>query len=425
MKLLTRYNRINILLMGGIFLLASIAFYFALYSILIHEVDESLDATRTNFSEYVKTYNKLPAENPGNDDLLISYKPIPHKKAFKKKDGTVELYNRYEDKTEKYRQLRFCVKAGDTDYEITVARPLEGTTHLLKNIAAITIVTLFLIALVTTLANRIIFRKLWRPFYDALSHLKGYKIGSPAPLVLPATDTDEFVTMNAAMEFAMNKAGSDFLTLKEFTENASHEIQTPLAIIRTKLDLLSQETDLSEKQFELLQGAQTSISRLSRLNKSLLLLAKIENHQFDQVENIQLEEKLEDKLTVFKELWQNENIEVNAALEPAGISIDASLCDILLNNLLSNATNHNYPGGTIHITLAPGRLAITNTSHAPEANRQQLFRRFYKAKTSSTHHGLGLSIVKEICDLSHISIDYNFSGNQHTFTLGWLVPSTH
>lgn len=414
----------NILLMGCIFLLASIAFYIALYRILIHEVDESLDAARENFSTYVKTYNKLPPENPGNDDLFISYKPISHKKAFKKKEGTVELYNSYEKKVEKYRQQRFCIKAGDADYEITVARPLESNNRLLQNIAAITIVTLFLIALVTTVANRIVFRKLWRPFYDALSHLKLYKIGAASPLVLPATDTDEFASMNAAMEFAMNKAGSDFLTLKEFTENASHEIQTPLAIIRTKLDLLSQETDLSEKQFELLQSAQAGISRLSRLNKSLLLLAKIENHQFDQVASIQLEEKLQDKLAVFKELWQNENIEVNVTLAPAGIDMDASLCDILLNNLLSNAINHNYSGGSIHITLSPGKLSISNTSHAPEANRQQLCRRFYKAQTSSTHHGLGLSIVKEICDLSGIIIAYQFSNNLHTFTLSWIASAT-
>lgn len=410
--------------MGCIFLLASVAFYFALYTILLNEVNESLDVTRDKITGYVKEHNALP-ENMAerSDDLMVSYTPISEKKVFKKKERTINLFNQYEHKDELYRQARFCVKAGDTYYEVSIARPLEGTKNLLRNIAAITILTLFLIALATTLANRIIFQKLWKPFYEALEGLKSYKIGSATPFSLPPSNTDEFTIMNAAMEHAMNKAGNDYLTLKEFTENASHEMQTPLAIIRSKLDLLAQESDFSEKQSELLQSTQSSISRLSKLNKSLLLLAKIENQQFDQVVSIQLDEKVQDKINLFKEIWNSNNITVSASLSPAVVQMDNSLCDILLNNLLSNAINHNYSNGSIKITLTSGLLSITNTSHAPEANQQQLFKRFYKAQTSSTHHGLGLSIVKEICDLSHIGISYSYQNNQHTFTLQWAAPA--
>jgi signal transduction histidine kinase len=225
--------------------------------------------------------------------------------------------------------------------------------------------------------------------------------------------------MNEVMQDAVNKAAQDYLLLREFTDNASHEMQTPLAIIRSRLDLLSQEVDLSESQSEILHSAYSAINRLARLNKALLLLTKIENRQFDQVVTVNLEEKLQDKVSQFRELWESNQISFSARLQKATIQMDTALCDILLNNLLSNAGNHNFPGGSIEVVLQEKSLSITNTSKAEAADQQLLFTRFYKGRADSAHNGLGLSIVKQICDLSGITITYRHTAGFHYFELSW------
>ena len=188
--------------------------------------------------------------------------------------------------------------------------------------------------------------------------------------------------------------------LKEFTENASHEMQTPLAIIRSKLDLLIQDENLSEDQSKTMQSAYTAIEKLSRLNQSLLLLAKIENNQFAETTKINLKQKLEEKLDAFHELWQNQNISVSSSLKDASVDLNSELTEILLNNLLSNATRHNFSNGSIRIVLNEKQLEISNSSHEQELNSQQMFSRFFSQDKKNRYNGLGLSIIKQISDVS-------------------------
>jgi signal transduction histidine kinase len=162
--------------------------------------------------------------------------------------------------------------------------------------------------------------------------------------------------MNQTLEKTTSQARREYSLLKEFTENASHEMQTPLAIIRSKLDLLIQDENLSEDQSKTMQSAYSAIEKLSRLNQSLLLLAKIENNQFAETTNIDLKQKIEEKLDAFHELWQNQNISVSSSLKDATVDLNSELTEILLNNLLSNATRHNFSNGSIRIILNEKQL---------------------------------------------------------------------
>ncbi len=220
--------------------------------------------------------------------------------------------------------------------------------------------------------------------------------------------------MNESLQLATGKARQDYLLLKEFTENASHEIQTPLSIIRSKLDIMIQDEALSQKQSELAKEAYSSIKKLSRLNQSLLLLAKIDNQQFGDKEEIDLSKKVKEKIDDFRELWCSHNLPCTSEIQESSCSMNPELLDILLNNLFSNAGNHNVPNGFIRITLEKNKLTVCNSGAGP-LDEKKLFTRFYKTSVNSSHNGLGLSIIKQITKISGINIAYCYHDNAHSF----------
>jgi signal transduction histidine kinase len=207
--------------------------------------------------------------------------------------------------------------------------------------------------------------------------------------------------------------------LKLFSENASHEIQTPLAIIRSKLDLLIQDEGLTEKQSDLLQGAFSSVSKLSRIQQSLLLLTKIDNKQFAGNSQIIMTQEVRNKIEEFRELWANKGIVVSEEIQESEIHCNKELLEILLNNLFSNATRHNVANGLIKIKLEEREFQLSNTGPAEALDVNRLFRRFYKGNMHGDNNGLGLSIVKEICDVSSILMTYDYLDNMHCFKLEW------
>ena len=211
-------------------------------------------------------------------------------------------------------------------------------------------------------------------------------------------------------------AEKEYTVLKEFTENASHELQTPLAIVLSKLDVMIQDEQLSESQSNAAQTAYEAIQKMSRLNQSLLLLSKIENNQFSETKPFDLKELVERKMEEWKELWQRKNYSVTVALEPANITMNTHLADILLNNLFSNAMRHTAAGGAVHVQLQKNEFSISNTASNGPLDPDKLFKRFSKAGQSTDQHGLGLSIVLQIGEVSGHKVSYYYAGDLHHFT---------
>ncbi len=406
----------NVGLMVAIFLLSSVLYYFLIRFILIHELDEDLVERKHKIEHHVAAYGSLPSFSD-LDDVNILYKKVATPGSSKVKYQLVKLFNRAERKKQGYRELEYFQQVGNDNYNIAIAMPLEGMHDLLRVIVGITSLTILLIIIATILLNRLLLKKLWKPFYETITTLRLFKIGKKQKPVFPETDIDEFVFLKDNLEQTINSAQDDYHLLKEFTENASHEFQTPLAIIRSKLDLLIQEENLSERQSVLLGQTYGSIKKLARLNQALLLLTKIENHQFQYAEELDLKDKIREKLDQFSELWQNNEIMVTADLTNASVSANPELIEIMLNNILSNASKHNVYKGEIGIFLNSKRLVVENTAAAGELDRKKIFRRFYKEEQTTQSNGLGLSIVKEICDLLGIRISYSFGNNKHRFVL--------
>jgi signal transduction histidine kinase len=262
-------------------------------------------------------------------------------------------------------------------------------------------------------------RRLWQPFYATIAAMRSFKLGRVRDVKLPATNISEFIFLNENLKDTIQKAEEEYLALKEFTENASHELQTPLAVIRSKLDLLIQKKDLSEAQSEELREIYLSVRKMSQLSRSLLLMTKIGNQQFSQVSDINLKERIEDKTRQFQELWNNSRIHLRCHLEEAYMKANEDLVDILLNNLLSNASRHNIKGGSVDIHLQDRQLSVANTGMLKALDPNKVFQRFYKEQAHSQHNGLGLSIIKQICEQSHIHIGYSYENGNHVFRLVW------
>jgi len=420
MKLFTKYNRINLAATLAVFLLASMGLLFLLRYVFIEEADEALEIQQKEILSYTGKYNRFPEAMQLNDQQIL-YDQTG--KFIQNENGnfeTVRVYDANEKEERLFRQIKFNAELNGGQWLVTVRKPLEGTGDLVESILLITVCTVLLILIATFFINRFLLRKLWQPFYNNLHSIKHFKIGDKKKLHFDKSNIDEFDLMSNTLEQAVNKAAQDYTVLKEFTENASHELQTPLAVIRSKLDILIQDEQLSEQQSNAAGEAYEAIQKLSKLNQSLLLLAKIENRQFDEAVLLNLKENLTAKLKQFSELWQSRKIKVTSILEDVFITIDAALADILLNNLLSNATKHNIQNGVIEINLKLGRLSVTNTGSAQSLNTSQLFTRFYKQGAANENHGLGLSIVKQICEVSGCSIDYVFDNSgKHVFILKW------
>ncbi|MEQ8626870.1 HAMP domain-containing sensor histidine kinase [Ekhidna sp.] len=255
-----------------------------------------------------------------------------------------------------------------------------------------------------------------RPFNLTLDVIKSFSLTKPDQNIkFPKSSVSEFKRLNRFLAEMTGKVKSDYQSLKEFSENASHEFQTPIAIVQSKLEVLMDGDNLTEEQIEQITFAQHTIKRLSNLSNALALLTKIENQEFANISEIKLSGTLSNILEEFKELVELKSIELKTSLagDPM-IQADLILIELLLTNLINNAIRHNWEGGNINVSLSEDRLEISNTGSKLDIPSDELFERFKKSNQSSKSMGLGLAIVKKICDFYNYSISYQNEGDLHT-----------
>ncbi|MFT3935786.1 MAG: HAMP domain-containing sensor histidine kinase [Chitinophagaceae bacterium] len=417
MKLFARYNRINLLATVIVFLLTGLAYFFLLRYILIDQVDEDLKIEQHEILNYAAKYQRFP-EVIAVKDQRISYTPVATD-GGKQHFSIVQLQEGASKETEAYRQLLFYAAQNNQWYAITVSKSLEGTDALIRTIAIITLLTILLILAISLVINRFVLKKLWHPFHETLAAMRRFELSKKEAPVFPATTIDEFKVMNETLKQATSKAGRDYQYLKEFTENAAHELQTPLSIIQSKLDVLIQDEALTASQGNILQAAYEAIQKLSKLNQGLLLMAKIENGQFGLTSTVNLSEKLKEKIAQFEELINAKNITLETSYDSNLVAdINPLLADIMLNNLLSNAIRHNHSGGSIVLHSNQQGISIKNTGSQKALDAERIFQRFSKDNTSNEGIGLGLAILQQAAEVSHFRINYQFEKeNLHHFTL--------
>ena len=415
MKLFTTYNRVNIIATIFTFVLGSVAFYFVLNYVLTRQLKETLRSEQFEIIHYVEEHHALPEIQNTRHQWITIEKAlvILAKPQFK----TATTYNEREQESEPVRQLLFTIEVGTQLYQITVNKSEAETEELLKLIILVTIAMIALILILNYIINRKLINKLWQPFYKTIAEMKDYHVSDKKPLQLSAEPVDELNLLNESLNKMTQSIYKDYAALKSFTENASHEMQTPLAVIRLKIDTLLQQTDLNEQSLQQILSIENAAQRLSKLHQSLLLLTKIENRQFLLNEKVDIKKIILEKIKEREEIIAAKQIIIETNCKEVVVSFHQHLAEILFNNLLNNCIKYTAPNKKISVELNERIICFRNDAVNGSLDEIKIFRRFYKSSDSSEGTGLGLAIVKEICKLAEFEISYSFKEQQHIFLI--------
>ncbi|TLV03825.1 sensor histidine kinase [Dyadobacter luticola] len=417
MKLLIRIFRYHIFASIIALVLGASLFYVSVRFLIDREVNQELFSSQAKVSWQLRNIDRLPVYILQlGDSLQLNAVRFPRKPSLT--DNT--LFDKTTREFQPYRQLTFYEQVEGQWYRVTISKQLIQRRQLLSAVVMTVTFIAALLLILLLLLNNWLSERVWRPFYKTLGSLDAYKLETHEILQFPKEPTIEFDQLNKSVSQLTARLATTYQNLKEFTENAAHEIQTPLAVIMSKIEGLLQDETLREPQIMSLLEVSEAANRLSKLNNVLLLLTKIENHQFlAGNEEINLVTIINRKLRDLEDLIETRRINMQTSLVPTGPVMNAALAEILVNNLLTNAIRHNVDQGTIKISLEPGKLVVSNTGNPIEVAPEQMFERFRKVSTNSSSIGLGLALVKTICQVNEMDLAYTVDSNWHVLTVSW------
>lgn len=378
--------------------------------IVAESTKQNLNSLKLNdkqLAQSIHLWNKLQPET--TLEPTTSIKP----------DSTYNVYrkNKYIPSKgyDRFNGLVTYFKINNAAYRLTIETNIEESYETIAAITAIT-VGFFIILLVGFIKlNKRISARLWQPFYVTLEKIKAFDLNKQQKISFEPNGIIEFDEMNVSINKLVESNIAAYRHQKEFVENAAHELQTPLAIVQSKLDILFQNHGITSEQAILIEKIQNALSRVSRINKNLLLLAKIENQQFLEKESIEIGTVLREIHFLLSDFQENVNLHLEATNE-VWVEGNKILVETLLTNLLMNAIRHSTHPAEIHINLKNNCLNVKNPG-AIALNAEKLFKRFSTASKLTPGSGLGLSIVKEICIRYHWDIGYDFTDDHHVFSV--------
>jgi signal transduction histidine kinase len=397
-------------------------FYSKAKSIIYQQIDSSLVTEKNIIEEEFLETNEIPdfTEHFFEHQIKAETYEYSVKDICVLKDTSI--FNNNQENTTDYRMLEFWSNTKNgKGYLIRIIQSVESTQDLLRFIGLALFLLFCFLLLLSLLINYGVSKNLWSNFNESLEKISKFDISSDNSLNLSETNIKEFRQLNTVLTQMAGKMQNDYSNLKEFNENASHEIQSPLAIIRTNLELLFQNENLNETQLKSLNTIADTVNRLSKLNQGLLLISKIDNQQFRSKESISINTILEKLLGDFEEIINLKNIRIEKeTMIEVHQQMNTILAEILISNLISNAVRYNTDGGLIRVRMSENSLSIINTGIPLKSDPEKLFERFRKENHSSESVGLGLSIVKRIADYYGMQVYYKNEGNLHEISISFL-----
>jgi signal transduction histidine kinase len=331
------------------------------------------------------------------------------------------LYDFYDKGYAPYRMLSYQQVIKGSPYRIEIARRMTKNDQLLNGIFWALLLVSVDIIICFYFLNRWFSNRVWNSFYRALNVLKNFDIQKGGTVQFYRSKVDEFNTLNEELAKLTDKVARDYKNLREFTENMSHETQTPLAIIRSKLEILLQKEN-NEENMRQIQSTLDSVNRLSKMNKGLIMLTRIENEQYPEQNALKLGPILRKHLDDLELFISSREINVVADInDSVEVKMNSHLAGILITNLLSNAIKYNINGGTLFITLKKDYLRIANSGDPLTIPGKEVFERFKKGNSPDSV-GLGLAIVKKIVNQSGFAIRYDYENHIHSFEIRFRYP---
>lgn len=422
MKLILRIAlRLSAVLLPLLALWAGL-FYYALMGRIREETDDALWDYSELIIQRMLGGERLPQLNEGSNN---SYSITPVDSLYASAHPRLEYYDAEvyipeKEETEPARVMTTLFQDEDgLYYELKVATPTFEKDELLATIFG-WMIFLYLVLLVTVIGITIlVFQRSMRPLYDLLKWLDDYRPGGKNRPVPNRTRIEEFRRLNLAAQQAVDRSEALYQQQKQFIGNASHELQTPLAVLSGRLEWLLDHTELTEEQMGEVLQMQRTLKRLSRLNKTLLLLTKIDNHQFPESTTVDIASLVREQQELYCEIFSARDIHWSLSLpETFPVQMNESLASVLVTNLMKNACLHSEPGAEVQVRLENRTLTVSNPGAAP-LDQEQVFKRFYQGAKKEGSNGLGLALVKAIADYYGLPIAYRFLEGRHCFSVSW------
>ena len=416
------FNRVLIHLLSGIFIILlgwAVFFYLGIMSEVNDEVDDSLE----DYSELIITRSlagkELPAHDSGSNNQYflreVDESYVRSHQAISYRDSMI--YIKEKNETEPARILTTIFKDKENrHYELSVFTPTIEKRDLQEAIFHL-LIALFATLLIAILVINIwVFRRSMKPFYQLLNWLDKYRLGQENEPLDISTYTTEFRKLNETVKRYASHSEEIYRQQKLFIGNASHEIQTPLAVCQNRIEMLMEDESLSEEQLSELAKTYQTLEYVSKLNKSLLLLSKIDNSQFVDSANVCINELVHRYMDDYQEVYDYKEIQITLnEKENFHLQINETLATMLITNLLKNAYVHNNEHGTIQIEIGKDYITFSNSGDLQPLDEKRIFERFYQGKKKEGTTGLGLAIVAAICRQCSLAVSYRFINNMHEF----------
>jgi signal transduction histidine kinase len=415
MKLLNLTSRYIALLLLIIIPIWGAVFYYSMLDEIYDSIDDGLDNqkgliigksladssifTKINFEEGDYALREVPESIARNH--------------FDKYTDTM-MYMQNEKSEEPVRMLTTIFTQNDRYYQLQIITSMVEEDDLTRQL----LYSLFWLygglVISIVLLNNFMLRRIWKPFHRLLSQLKKYRLDKPEKIPRVSSKIEEFTLLNNTIQKLIDRNSEIFNSQKRFIEDASHELQTPLAIGISKLETLAETTGLSDEQIAILSSVLNNLERLTRINKSLLLISKIENKQFPETSQVNFNELAKKTLEDFSDLSVFYSLETSIVENNSCIQLmNESLALILLSNLVKNAIVHNKPGGFVQLFINKDSIEVKNSGSDKPLDEKNIFKRFHTDTRSSSSTGIGLALVKTIAQLYHFKVTYHFSGHHH------------
>jgi signal transduction histidine kinase len=416
MKLVYKNILINTIVSLIILLMGEYSLYVFLKKNMEKETIEHLNIERHVMLHELKSGVNIEffKHNIGDDLTITPIKAIEYSSPLIKDELIEETW---EEEHFTSKKILFDVAQDNKFYRISITKTIDEDEGLTGNMSAIIFISGICMLAALVLINVIIFHKLFSPVYRLIKDVKSFSVHKLVKISAPKTSTKELAVLSEEISKMSEKIISDYTSMKEFTENMTHEIQTPLAIINTKIERCIQDKALTEEQANLLSGASKAVNKLFNISKGLTLLSKLDNQQYIDVTDIKIGTFIRQRISYLNDFIERKEIILTEDYaNDFSIKMDHSLCEILIDNVLKNAIRHNIQSGRIIITLKNNSLIISNDGLVPKTNTDDFFKRFYSHDTNTTL-GLGLSIVKKILEYYDFGIQYEFSHEMHSVSI--------
>lgn len=392
-------------------------FYFAIIDEINDEVDDSLE----DYSELIimraLSGKTLPSNDNGSNNQYY-LQPVTNEYASTHPNLTYcdsLIYITEKRETEPARILTTIFKNHEGQFfQLVVATPTFEKDDLIETIGTYMIILYIALLLCLLFVEIIVFIRNMRPLYKLLNWIDNFTVGVHGkPLVNPTSIT-EFRQLNDAVLRSAERSEMLFEQQKRFIGDASHEMQTPIAICINRLEMLIDDENMTEKQIEELGKVYETLSYLTKLNKSLLLLSKIDNGQFTDIESVSFADTANKLVNALSEVYTERTIIVDFATDFI-VKINSTLSTMLVTNLIKNAFAHSQKGDTIYISTTANMFKVGNNAHNGPLDGEKIFERFHHDRRNENSTGLGLSISQAICRAQNLDIEYVYINEQHNF----------